>query len=221
MKRVSLAAELAAYLGTLTIQQGAGAGQPFVVLPWERRFLCGAFREGVSESAVSVARGNGKSHLLAGVACAYVDPEGPLHSRLANVTVTAASFEQARVIFEAALSFLQDKYGEELNDKNRWRRWDTAQQAMLRHVESGARLRCIGSDPRRAHGLTGSFFADEPAQWPPATGEAMRAALLTALGKQEHGRFIALGTRPADDAHWFAKALDGGAGLWPDARGSC
>ena len=210
-KQGSLATRIERYLETLTIQQGAGAGEPFRVLPWERRFLRGAFADGVAESALSVARGNGKSHLLSGIACAYVDPDGPLHSRLANVTICAASFEQARVIFEASMAFLQDKYGDALADKNEWRTWDTAQQAMLRHVPSGARLRCIGSDPRRAHGLTGSFFCDEPAQWPPATGEAMRAALLTALGKQAGGRLIALGTRPADESHWFAKMLDDGA----------
>ena len=201
--------QLAAYLGTLTIQQGAGAGESFVVLPWQRKFLAGAFAPGVAESAISVSRGNGKSHLLSGCACAYIDPDGPLHSRLANVTVVAASFEQARIIFEASLAFLMDKYGDRMADKREWRVWNTAQQSMIQHVPSGARLRAIGSDPRRAHGLTGTFLCDEPAQWPPGTGEAMRSALLTALGKQTDGRFVALGTRPADGEHWFAKMLTG------------
>ena len=33
---------------------------------------------------------------------------------------------------------------------------------------------------------------------------------MTAAGKQPHSRFVALGTRPADEGHWFAKMLDGG-----------
>ena len=54
-------------------------------------------------------------------------------------------------------------------------------------------------------------LADEPAQWPDTTGERMVAALRTAAGKQPHSRFVALGTRPADAGHWFAKMLSGGA----------
>ena len=81
---------------------------------------------------------------------------------------------------------------------------------MLRQLD--IHLRCIASDPRRAHGLAPVLvLADEPAQWPDTTGEKMVAALRTAAGKQPHSRFVALGTRPADDAHWFSKALTGGA----------
>ena len=36
--------------------------------------------------------------------------------------------------------------------------------------------------------------------------------LKTASGKIPGSRFVALGTRPADPGHWFAKMLDGGAG---------
>ena len=44
--------------------------------------------------------------------------------------------------------------------------------------KTGARVRCIGSDPRRAHGLAPVLvLADEPAQHPETTGERMVAAL--------------------------------------------
>ena len=96
--------------------------------------------------------------------------------------------------------------------KGRWKVWDTAQQARIEDRQTGARVRCIGSDPRRAHGLAPVLvLADEPSQWPETTGEAMLAALRTASGKQPHSRFVALGTRPADAEHWFAKMLTGGA----------
>ena len=39
----------------------------------------------------------------------------------------------------------------------------------------------------------------------------MIAALRTGLGKIPGGRLIALGTRPADETHWFAQMLNGGA----------
>ena len=64
------------YLGGLTVTQGRLAGQPFHVLPWERRFIKGAFGLGVVEAALSVGRGNGKSSLVAGLGAAALD--GPL-----------------------------------------------------------------------------------------------------------------------------------------------
>ena len=59
--------ELINYLAGLTVTQGALSGEPFPVLPWEKRFLNGAFSPGVVDSALSVARGNGKTSLVAGL----------------------------------------------------------------------------------------------------------------------------------------------------------
>ena len=67
-------------------------------------------------------------------------------------------------------------------------------QARIEDHVTGSRVRCIGSNPRRAHGLAPVLvLADEPAQWP-----------------QPQSRFVALGTRPADSQHWFGKMLNGG-----------
>ena len=95
----------------------------------------------------------------------------------------------------------------------RFRIADSQNVASIEDRETGCRVRCIGSDPRRAHGLAPVLIlADEPAQWLPTQAESMLAALKTASGKIPGSRFVALGTRPADPGHWFAKMLDGGAG---------
>ena len=194
------------YLSGLTISQGRLAGQAFTVLPWQRRFIRGAFAPGVQSAALSVARGNGKTALLSGIAAATLD--GPLMVPRGETVIVASSFEQARIAFEHVIAFM----GAKLDDRQRWKTWDTAQQARIEDRKTGARVRCIGSDPRRAHGLAPVLvLADEPAQWLETTGERMVAALRTAAGKQPHSRFVALGTRPADVEHWFAKMLAGGA----------
>ena len=194
------------YLSGLTISQGRLAGQAFTVLPWQRRFIRGAFAPGVQSAALSVARGNGKTALLSGIAAATLD--GPLMVPRGETVIVASSFEQARIAFEHVIAFM----GAKLDDRQRWKTWDTAQQARIEDRKTGARVRCIGSDPRRAHGLAPVLtLADEPSQWPETTGEKMVAALRTAAGKQPHSRFVALGTRPADVEHWFAKMLAGGA----------
>ena len=193
------------YLGSLTLAGGDHDGEPFEVLPWERRFVRGAFRQ-PGDAALSVARGNGKSALVAGIASAVVDPEGPLHGRRREVVCCAASFEQSRVIFEDVLAFLGARF--DLGDRDDWRKQDSANRATLECRASGARVRCIGSDPNNAHGLRPALvLADEPAQWPPATSARMIAALRTGLGKMAGSRLIALGTRPADSEHWFARLL--------------
>ena len=198
--------DLLAYLSGLTVSQGRLAGQAFKVLPWQRWFVRGAFAPGIQSAALSVGRGNGKTALLSGIACATLD--GPLMVPRGETVIVASSFEQARIAFEHVLAFMGDK----LHDKGRWKIWDTAQQARIEDRATGARVRCIGSDPRRAHGLAPVLvLADEPAQWPETTGERMVAALRTAAGKQPHSRFVALGTRPADPEHWFSKMLAGGA----------
>ena len=71
-----------------------------------------------------------------------------------------------------------------------------------------ARLRVLGCDPRRAHGLAPALvIADEPAQWEMAKSEKMISALRTGLGKVPGSRLIAIGTRPASADHWFSAML--------------
>ena len=119
-------------------------------------------------------------------------------------------FEQARIAFEHVLAFLRERY--DLSDGKEWRVWDSANNARIERRSNGARVKCIGSDPARAHGLAPVLaLLDEPAQWEPSTSERMLAAITTASGKLPNSRIIALGTRPADAEHWFAKMLDGGA----------
>ena len=47
------------YLETLTVSQGRRAGEALTVLPWQSRFVAGAFEPGRTTAALSVARGAG------------------------------------------------------------------------------------------------------------------------------------------------------------------
>ena len=196
------------YIARLTITQGAGAGSRIRLLPWQRRFLRGAFAVD-GDASLSISRGNGKSTLVAAIACAVVD--GPLRQSRAEVVWVASSFAQGRIIFEHVIAFL-DALGHDLSDRKTWRVQDSANVATVEHRPTGARVRCIGSDPKRAHGLAPLLvLADEPAQWEGTKRDQMLAALRTAMGKLYGSRLIPLGTKPADESHWFAKMLDGGA----------
>ena len=157
---------------------------------------------------LTVARGNGKSALVAGIACAVADPDGPLHGKKHEVVVVASSFGQGKIVFEDCLSMLRERTGLRPVE---WRIQDSQNAATIEHRKSGARIRCIGSDPARAHGLRPRLvIADEPARWDAAKSASMLAALRTGLGKVPGSRLIAIGTRPASGAHWFRKMLEPG-----------
>ena len=113
--------DLIRYLSGLTVTQGRLAGQAFRVLLWQRRFMSGAFRPGVQSAALSVGRGNGKTALLSGIACATLD--GPLAVPRGETVIVASSFEQARIGFEHCLAFM----GEKLDDRERWKIWGITQ----------------------------------------------------------------------------------------------
>ena len=205
----TLARDLIAFLGSLTLAGGDHDGAPFTVLSWERRFVRGAFRRR-GPAAMSVARGNGKSAVVAGIAAAVADPAGPLHGNRREAVCVASSFDQSRVIFEDVLAFLRTRH--DLGNRGLWRVQDSANRATVEYRPTGARVRCIGSDPAKAHGLRPALaLLDEPAQWDAAKQERMLAAIKTGMGKVPGSKLIALGTRPADDGHWFAKMLAGGA----------
>ena len=194
------------WMGTLTLSGGDLDGQPFEVWPWERRFIRGTFRQ-PGNAALSIGRGNGKSGFVAALATAVVVPGGPLHGVKREVVCVASSFLQSRIIFEDVLAYARG-LGHDLSDRSLWRRQDSQNMATLEYVKTGARVRCIGSDPKRAHGLRPFLvLADEGGQWEPGKAEAMVSALRTGLGKTPGSRLIALGTLPADGQHWFSQML--------------
>ncbi len=196
--------DLLAYLSGLTVTQGRHAGRLLQVQPFQRRFVRGAFAPGIESAALSIARGSGKTTLLAGVACAHLD--GPLAVPRGEVIIAAGSFNQARIAFEHCIAFM----GPKLDDRKRWKVWDTAQQARIEDRVTGASIKCIGSDAKRAQGLAPVLvLADEPQAFAGVQGEKLMIALRGSAGKQPHFRFIALGVKPDSPQHWFSKMLAG------------
>ena len=211
---MALTTDLARYIEGLTLSQGRYGGQLFKLLPWQRRFLRGAFKPGVMDAALSCGRGQGKTTFCAAIAAATVDVGGPLVAPRAENIVVASSFEQGMIAFRHILSFLQptfEKYG--VGAAHRFRVQDSANRASITDTKTGAMLRCVGSDPARAHGLAPALvLADEVAKWPRGNIGQMISALETSRGKIPNSRMLWLGTRAASGAHPFERMLlPGGA----------
>ena len=190
--------------GELTLTQGAKAGQSFTLEPWQRRFLRRAFSQ-PGEGALSVARGNGKTVLLAGVASACIS--GPLVEPHSESVIVASSFDQAMILFRHVLAFLQPFIDP---DPRRYRIQDSTNRAAITDRTTGAMLSVRGSDPARLHGLAPKLIlGDELAQWPANMIDRMLSALRTSLGKIPGSRAVWIGTRPASPDHPFARLLSG------------
>ena len=178
----------------------------FKMQPWETSFLT-RFEGSDCDAAISVPRGAGKTKLAASVACAIVDPRSAMHG--GEVVAVASSFAQARLIFEDVLELLGPAIAKGGTGKaGAWRVQDSIKHAELQHRASRSRLRCLGADPHKMHGLRPRLVVcDELAQWAPARVDRALAALRTGLGKVAGSRMLAIGTRPATEDHPFARML--------------
>ena len=184
-------------------------GETFALMPWERDF-CKLLESESGDVALSVARGNGKTALVAAIATAAVHPEGPLHRRRALTVIVAHDFKQAGIAF----GDVRDMLFPDGQPGKAWRMQDSSNARRIEHRPTGAAVEVISSNPRRAHGLRPLLvLADEPAQWEDGISGAMVAALKTSLGKMPGSRMIALGTRPATPDHWFERMLEEGPAL--------
>ena len=198
---MTLATRTRDYIARLVIGQGRHAGKPFVVLPWQARFLRGALACGVSESALSLARGGGKSTFAAGLGCAALC--GPLAEPGAEVLIVASSHDQGGIIFRHVLRFLEPQI-----ERGALRVLNSPNVLKIEHRETDVQLVVKGSDARRLHGAAPALIiADELSQWPGSRINEMLAALRTAAGKIPDSRMLMIGTRPAGDTHPFAVAL--------------
>ena len=200
-------AALVAFVESLEVTEGALAGEAMKIWPWQRRFLRGAFAEGVTTAGLTIARGNGKTTLAAAIAAAGI--AGPLRRSRGLVLVVGASFRGSRILFRHVLAMLAN----ELADRETWRVNDSTASLSIEHRPTGARLECIGSDPRRAHGFAPSLaILDEPSQWAPNASDRMYSAIKTARGKQADSRILAIGTAPASESGetWWNRMLAAG-----------
>ena len=178
------------------------------LLPFQRRFVRGAFANEIDVGVLSAPRGSGKTMLLGRIAALAVTPGSPLFHAGEEVVVCAGSIEQARLLARAANEVLPEDH----------LRWTGLRGAAHRvagvHVESDTSIRVISSSAKRAMGLGARnrlLLADEPAAWEERAGSLMIEALEGALGKLD-SRLLLIGTRsPAPPDNWWPTMIRNGS----------
>ena len=165
------------------------------------------------EVALTIARSNGKSTLVAAIACSAITPEKCLFVPRGEVVLTAASMNQAKIAFDHIVEFMRphlftvDAEGDEKLNRKVWTLNESTHLCRILHRPTRTVLKIIGSDPKKAHGLAPTLvIADEPAQWE-SGGDMHYAALRTSLGKQPNARMLLIGTRPRSPLHFFSRLL--------------
>lgn len=199
-----LSEQLSDYIETLSLSQGRRAGELFQLEEWQRDFLKCFDQPG--DAALTLARGGGKTTFCAAIAAACVD--GPLVEPRAECIIVASSFTQGLLAFDPLLAFLAP-----VIDANprRYRVQNNSSFAGIRDMETGVRVKVLGCDPRRAHGIAPKLMLlDEVAQWPGHSLGQMVAALRTSRGKIPGSKALWLGTRADSEQHAFSQALSGG-----------
>ena len=175
------------------------------VQPFQRRFLRGAFADGVSIGTISTPRAAGKTELIGRVAGLGVVPGSPVFREGHEVVVFAGSMRQARHVYRAALRALPDP--------DTYRRRDNNQEiAILGPAET--KVNIYPSSGKRALGLGANehlLIADEPASWNVRDGDLLWAALTGSLGKLPGQRLLVCGTlSPAEPGSWWPELVKAG-----------
>lgn len=199
------AEKVLAFLRTLPIVSGLKAGETLELLEFQEQFVRGVYgnlddlgRRRVRLAALSVARGNGKSAILAGLSLAHL--LGPMQEPHGECYAAALDREQAGVLYRMTRAYIEAVpwMAARVNIKD-WHK-------EIIDEENASIWRALTSDARKAHGLAPSFWvADEVAQW---KSRELWDNLATGMGKRAQALGVTISTQAADDLHFFSEMLD-------------
>ncbi|WP_414901294.1 terminase large subunit [Sphingomonas flavalba] len=197
--------QVLAFLRALPIVSGLRAGERMELLEFQERFVRCVYgpldAEGqrlVRLAALSVARGNGKSAVLAGLSLAHL--LGPMVEPYGECYAAALDREQAGVLYRMTRAYVEQVPW--MAARVNIRDWHKE----IIDERSNSLWRALTSDARKAHGLAPSFWiADEVAQW---RSRELWDNLATGMGKRASALGVTISTQAADDLHFFSEMLD-------------
>lgn len=188
---LSRAERVIAFIESLPITKGFGAGEPIELMPFQREWIEAIYSEGqdglrqVRTGLLSVARGNGKTVLCAGLALAHLC--GPESESRGECYSAAATREQSALIYNEmeAIILAVPWMAARLNLKRFHKE--------IEDLVTGSIYRALASDGASVHGLASSFVVcDELAQW---KRRELFDVLRTSLGKRREPLMLVIGTQ--------------------------
>ena len=198
---MSLADDVLSFASRLTVTSGRKVGGPMIVLPHIETAIRGTLRPGVRTACISWPRKQSKSTGYAAV-LALAALVGPLAVHRGQIATASASRDQASLIFDEVVGFLQVE--PELYSLVNI----SASRKMITALSNGSTFRALSSDATTAHGLgLDLYIMDEAAQQRDST---LWDVLFTSQSARANPRAIAIGTRSQDPKHFFSEMIDYG-----------
>ncbi|MCB2077670.1 MAG: terminase large subunit [Novosphingobium sp.] len=201
---LSRSARVIAFLESLPVTKGFGVGKTVQLEPFQREWIEAIYCDGedglrqVRTGLLSVARGNGKTVLCAGLAlCHLIGPEAEPRGECYSA---AATKEQSALIFaEMEATILATPWmAARLNVK--------AFHKQIDDPQSGSIYRALASDGKAVHGLASSFVVcDELAQW---KSRELFDVLRTSLGKRAQPLLLVIGTQSPRAENIMSELVD-------------
>ena len=201
---LSRAERVIAFIEDLPITKGFGAGSKVQLDPFQRDWLLDIYGDGkdglrqVRTGLLSVARGNGKTVLCAGLAlCHLVGPEAEPRGECYSA---AATKEQSALIFAEmeATIYATPWMALRLNIKSH--------NKVIEDPTTGSIYRALASDGKSVHGLASSFVVcDELAQW---KSRELFDVLRTSLGKRASPLLLVIGTQSPRAENIMSELVD-------------
>lgn len=195
------------FIECLIVPSGIGAGKPFRLREWQRKFIrevygpCGPDRKRIVRRAImSIARKNGKTALIAALVLVHLI--GPEAIQNGEIYSAANEREQAAIIYKMCTQII---------------RADPELESMLTCVDSTKRIvnyqngsfyHALSSEASSKHGYNPSFVIyDELAQ---AKNRDLYDALDTSMGAREEPLFATISTQSDDPQHILSVLIDDG-----------
>lgn len=196
-----------AFIETLTITAGPLAGTKLKVRDWQRIWLQKLYdpvaADGtrlVRTAVLSMARKNGKTGLLAGLALAHL--VGPEAESRGQVISCAVDRKQAAILYDEMVAMLLAH--EHLEPRVNI----LATQKKITDAVTGSTYQALSADFRSMHGLSPTFVVyDECAQ---SRDRRLWDAVSTAGGARAQPLKVLISTQADSDLHWFSQLVDYG-----------
>ncbi len=193
------------FLESLQIPEGPKAGDPIKLAPFQKKFVKGALKAGISIAVLSIGRGNAKTALSAGIALGALLGEWDNQPRR-EILIAARTRDQGRIAFNFVEGFARS-LPEEIQEQMTFRK-SPRLEIEFDGDGGGHLLRVIAADGKTALGTAPTLvLMDERGHWQADKGDALEHALLSGIGKRG-GRALIISTSASDDSHPFSKWID-------------
>lgn len=197
------------FIECLRVPSGIGAGEPFMLRSWQRKFIYDIFTPTdmmtrlrmVRRAILSIGRKNGKTALIAALVLVFV--VGPEAVQNGEVYSAANDRDQAAQVFKFVSQIV--KLSPEL--QSRLKVVDST-KTVLNTGENGSFYKAVSAEAGTKHGLNPVFVIyDELAQ---AKNRELYDVLDTSFGGREEPLFVTISTQSRDPKHILSELIDDG-----------